>query len=245
MNTLIHPTALEHLFVVVLTGFGLFAVLRGQPKMKQTHFDRDARISVYWLNGAILLLAGAIPVALWWLAGRPLADLGLTAGSFDVRAAILTLVFVVWWTGDATWRMTGPRRAKQIARLQRDVPFAPTTGSELVHFSFLALAAGVSEEIIFRGFLIQYVASWTGGSGTGLALAILLPGLAFGLVHLYQGWRIVAWIVVMSILWGAIFVVTGSLVIPMVLHTLVDLIGGVLVVRLRPSDTSTGEPLTA
>ena len=219
MNPIIQPTIAEHLFVVGLVAMGLFAVLRGQRQMKQTHFDRSERIQTYWLNGAILFLAAAVPVVLWWLAGRPLADLGLTAGSFDARAAILTLVFVVWWAGDATWRMTGPRRAQQLARLQRDtgqpvrandrlrdgpllLPRSRCWSDRGGHLSWLPDPVRCRMDRQFPRRSPDRVRRVT--------LAVLFPALWFGFVHLYQGWRIVGWIVVMSILFGAIFLVTSQ-----------------------------------
>lgn len=234
MSPLIEPTIADHVLVAALLVIGVFAVLQSQPRMKQTRFDTATKIGTYWFNAGALIVGAAIPVALWLAAGRPLAQLGLTRGRINAPAVALTLLFIVWYALETRWRFTGPRLEKTIHRFQHDAPFMPATRRELAHFCILATAAGVSEEIIFRGFLISYVASWTGDSPLGLTLAIALPAAGFGLAHHYQGWRLVAWITGMSVIFGAIFVLTGSLAILIALHIAIDVIGGLLTVRFVP-----------
>lgn len=234
MSPAIESIIAEHILVAALLVIGVLAVLRSQPRMKRTRFTTTIRIGTYWTNAGALILGAAVPVALWPLAGRSLATLGLTWGRLNQPAITLTLLFAVWYVLETLWRFTGSRLASTVRRFQRDAPFMPSTPRELAHFCVLAVAAGVCEEIIFRGFPISYVASWTGNSIPGLTLAIVLPAAGFGLVHRYQGWRLVAWITTMSAIFGAIFVLTGSLAVLIVLHIAVDITAGLLTVRFVP-----------
>ncbi len=101
----------------------------------------------------------------------------------------------------------------------------PRTPGELPYGAALSVSAGVFEELLFRLGLPALVFAVTGN-----ALAAFLGAtLLFGLLHVYQG----AIGVVFSTLLGAIFVllyvVTGSIVVPIVLHTIVDLRSMVLI----------------
>ena len=65
---------------------------------------------------------------------------------------------------------------------------------------------------------------------------MLVPGVAFGLVHLYQGWKAVAKIFFVAVTLGAIFLLTRSLLVPIVLHVTLDLVGGLTALGMRPPE---------
>lgn len=229
-----HPTLFDHALVGLLIAVGLFAVLVGQRRMKAIEFDEATRLSLYWSNGIFLWIGGALTVAVWMLAGRPLTTLGLTVQQDSIAlGALVTLAFIIWFGADS-WRdaYTPARRRKLFDQWQRNAPMLPTTPREYRHFTFIAVAAGVNEEIIARGFLISYLLALFGRSTSGLILAVTLPAIAFGLVHLYQGWLAVLRIIVLAGAFGAIFLITESLLIPIALHIIIDLASGWFAVRL-------------
>jgi hypothetical protein len=235
-----HVTWLDHALVGLLIVVGLYAVLVGQRQMKTVVIDRDVRVSAYWSNGAILWVGGALTCAVWVLGDRPLAGLGLVLEQESVGVgSVITVGFCAWF-GLLSWReiATAERRALTRARWQRDVPILPKSPGELPHFSFLAVAAGVNEEIIARGFLISYAIGLFGTSTTDLIAAVALPAAAFAVAHLYQGWKAVGRIVVLASAFGAIFVITGSLLIPAVLHVIIDVAGGYLAMRIHAEGES-------
>ena len=86
-------------------------------------------------------------------------------------------------------------------------------------FVLVALSAGVGEELLFRGFGLRFLAHF-GLAGFTLLLA---AAAAFGLLHLYQGAVGVLATSVIDLLLSAVYIATGSLVAPIVLHTLIDL----------------------
>lgn len=82
----------------------------------------------------------------------------------------------------------------------------------------LAALSGVGEELLFRGVIQQYL---TGFSGSAI-VAIFVTGLVFGLVHIgpepkkFAAWTLMAITLGWAI--GALYVVTGNLVAPVVAH---------------------------
>lgn len=73
----------------------------------------------------------------------------------------------------------------------------PKGSIEIVLWIVMSLTAGICEETIFRGYLQQQIAGWTGSMVIGVASQAIL----FGLCHAYQGSKKVALISV----WGCIF----------------------------------------
>jgi hypothetical protein len=116
-------------------------------------------------------------------------------------------------------------KAKKINELSGVIPL---TWQEYRHYIFLAVAAGISEEIIFRGFLINYLQHYLSGYAYASILSIVLPALVFSLTHLYQGWWSVLKIFFVALMFGWIFVQSGSLLIVIIVHVLIDLISGIV-----------------
>jgi uncharacterized protein len=101
----------------------------------------------------------------------------------------------------------------------------PRNGAETLWTMLLSINAGVSEELFFRLLLPLLFVLAFGHVAIGFALAIV----AFGLAHLYQGWVGVAATAVVGAVFAALYLWSGSLAVPIVLHVILDLIG--LVVR--------------
>lgn len=63
-------------------------------------------------------------------------------------------------------------------------------GNTVAFLGWLAiswLVGGFCEELLFRGFLLNKVATLCGGQGIGLAVGVIAQAVLFGLLHLYQG----------------------------------------------------------
>jgi len=105
----------------------------------------------------------------------------------------------------------------------------PATWAERRWWVFTCTTAGVCEETLFRGFLLQYlhVVPWT----LNLTLALFLSSLIFGLNHLYGGVSGVIGSALTGFLFGLLFILTGNLLLPMIVHAILDLR---MLVLLRP-----------
>ena len=94
-------------------------------------------------------------------------------------------------------------------------------------FSGVAITAGICEEVLYRGYLLWYLQSL--GLGRG---AVVVAIVAFGLAHAYQGIRGSVVTGVTGAVFMGLYLLTGSLVAPIVLHATVDLANGLMAYRL-------------
>jgi membrane protease YdiL (CAAX protease family) len=173
-----------------------------------------------WAQAVVLLLASAICQA---LRRRPLAEL---VGAFDLRwpsqfAVGLTLgaalmfvpALLLWALGAVHWQVSA------------------TGGSALLPALGIFAAVAVTEELMFRGFLFQRLVA-----GLGTWIAQLMIGGLFVLTHADAlrgagsiGLLAMINIFVASILFGAAFLRTQSLAMPIGLHLAANFMqGGVL-----------------
>ena len=97
----------------------------------------------------------------------------------------------------------------------------PQDLSQLWLWLLISITAGICEEFIFRGYLLQQLTAWTQRP----VLAIVLGGLIFGAIHLYEGLAAILPIAALGILYG-FFVrrFRGDLRAVIIAHTLQDFI---------------------
>jgi membrane protease YdiL (CAAX protease family) len=98
-------------------------------------------------------------------------------------------------------------------------------GRSVVELALLAAIAGISEEVLFRG-VVQVGLARVLPAGW----ALLVASAAFGLVHFAsRAYAVMAG--VMGLYLGALFLLQGSLLTPIITHALYDLVALVLVAR--------------
>jgi membrane protease YdiL (CAAX protease family) len=96
----------------------------------------------------------------------------------------------------------------------------PATTHERLFWAAVAVSAGICEEIVFRGWLLATLHGQLGLDGTRL---ILIGAAIFGLAHAYQGITGMILTAFAGAFFCVLYVETGSLLVPILLHTLVDL----------------------
>ena len=109
---------------------------------------------------------------------------------------------------------------KQIIDVEGIGGLLPRTKKEKRLWSLISITAGTCEKIIYRGFLVFLLQ--TIFPGISIILIILITFAAFGIAHLYQGLQGIIGTGVMGVLFVSLFLVTGSLVLPMLLHFIID-----------------------
>lgn len=89
---------------------------------------------------------------------------------------------------------------------------------ELADLVWLGLLPGLSEELLFRGVMLP---SFGGG-----AIAVLLSGASFGVLHMSgrSQWPYALWASVVGIGLGAIALVTGNLLVPVMAHITANIV---------------------
>ncbi|MDB5471092.1 MAG: protease, amino terminal family [Caulobacter sp.] len=106
----------------------------------------------------------------------------------------------------------------------------PRNNAERAAVTLLSLGAGFNEELLFRLVLPLLIVLVTGQPVLGIVLATL----AFGLLHLYQGWRGVLVTTVVGAVMTAFYLATGQLWQVMLLHAAMNINSLVIGSWLRP-----------
>ncbi|MGY1725886.1 CPBP family intramembrane glutamic endopeptidase [Geodermatophilus sp. SYSU D01062] len=164
---------------------------------------------------------GAAAVGLAWPTGLP----GPVTGAAALVVLVLALVSVRALRGGALARATAAPQPGDGRHAEPPVhatlALLPRSRSERRLFTVVGVTAGVCEEWLYRGFFLAVVAAVGGGLPQGVLVAV--AAVAFGLAHAYQG---VGGVVLTGVLGGvfaALYLETGSLLLPVLLHAAVDL----------------------
>jgi uncharacterized protein len=200
-------------------------------RLKQFSSSRE-RLALYrrwvvlaWALVAIALTLTSFKTVFWvtpqaneasWLFHYPMAH-----GA--VALCVTAFFLLALWPGikcvvDTSVR---PRYRKAMRSL---IFMMPVTQSERLWWALLSVTAGICEELLFRGFLLQYArGQLEGGPALGLTLAWLLTSLGFGLCHIYQGLSGFVRTTIAGLMLGMLAILTGNLLLPIVVHCLLDL----------------------
>jgi len=177
---------LDHVYVVlVAVALPAYAWLASWKNLRETFdaLDAKGRAAQYWSNAVMLAVIAGLALGLWFWQGRSPAALGLDAGGSRAAFAflaglVLTAALALYyrWLLSRTARLDGTKE-----QLLAEAPVVPRERTDLPSWSVLSLAAGVCEEIVYRGFLIWYLANY-------MPEPVAVPAAAalFTLGHLYQ-----------------------------------------------------------
>lgn len=183
---------------------------------------RDYKETIAWL-----WLLGALALVNWIYQGRSLLDLGLgfpTAWPAWTGLLVVALISVFMWLQVRKLRDDEDQRRALAGQLDKGSvsEFLPRSKQELTWFLHLSVAAGVCEEILFRGFLLWYLLHFSA------PVAIVLSSIAFGFAHSYQGWQGILRTGLMGLILALAYVFTGSLWVPIFFHIAADIYSGTL-----------------
>ncbi|HSJ08680.1 MAG TPA: CPBP family intramembrane glutamic endopeptidase [Longimicrobiales bacterium] len=167
---------------------------------------------------SLWLLAGAtFGIAVY--AGLPLPPLVTIT---PVRIALLTTALVA---GCVALLFLFHRLGVQETQTLRAL--LPQSAADKLAFIGVSITAGICEEVIFRGFLQQALATATGSPWIALALA----SGSFGVVHAYQSPTGAVRAALIGVVLG-VPVVLGFGLLPSILaHALVDVLAGIVLAR--------------
>ena len=96
--------------------------------------------------------------------------------------------------------------------------FMPKTKQEYHYTLIMSFTAGISEEIIFRGFLIYFFEPII-----GILSSIILINVLFSLNHIWSGLKNMLGTMILGLILTAFYLLTGSILFAIVLHILVDI----------------------
>ncbi len=192
--------------------------------------DGGARVRFYRLSMVIewswVLTVGLILLS----GGLPLSEVGLRWESppamvvgFVVAVGFGMLIpIAVPWLKSRRSGGAGAGDSSAVREMLEPVgALLPNTRKERRLFAALAVTAGICEEILFRGFLLFYLQEVF--PGFGVVGAVVVSSMVFGLCHLYQGVRGILGTGAFGAGMAILYVASGSLIVPIVLHALLDL----------------------
>lgn len=179
---------------------------------KLTAMPRGKLLAALVLQAITISVAGA---AIWWWTGRPLA--GLLAFTAEDALWSLALTGLLLATLLVLYRFFPPV-VDRLARLQAGTYAFLAEKLTFPQIVLVSLCAGIGEETLVRAGIQTALGDWL-----GLVPAIALAALLFAAMH---GARplVFGLLLVIGVLFGAVFHVTGSLVAVALAHTLYDIV---------------------
>jgi membrane protease YdiL (CAAX protease family) len=196
----------------------------------------DAKMKTYnW----ILMMEWGLTLGLlaWYFAaGKNLGDLKIVSlyqgwQWVAVGAGLGAVVFLIWQM------MSVRGNSKELAKISKKMgdlaALVPRTGPEQRVFTLVSFTAGICEEIIYRGLLMITLAPVL-----GVWQAVALSSVIFGLGHVYQGFEGVVKTTLLGSVMALLALFSGSLLIPIIVHAVVDLTSGRLMGAAAEADLS-------
>jgi len=221
MTIIDHLYALTIAVIVPVTGYITFnKLVRRAAAGEAIDLEQlyNSTIATQWALFAVLMIG-------WDLADRQWADLGFNL-AVDYRLLVglaLTFLAIVFMVQQL--RRLGSADSESMQGLRSQLGklefIFPRTESELSRFTTVSITAGIVEETIWRGFVIWYLSQlmpvWA---------AAVLSTIGFGLAHAYQGASNVPKVILVGAAFTLLYLLTGSLWLPMVLHAVFDIVQG-------------------
>lgn len=221
------------LLFVVEPAWGVYRLRSVDAQVRAGHlFDRRQ----FYRRTAILewLFLAALGIA-WFSFERPVEDLGFVSPGglgfwIGLILVMLSSAFLVRSWLEAK-QIDDDAKARLMASLGRLLHFLPRTRLELHAFYRVSVTAGIVEEIVYRGFVLWFLAQHMPLWG-----AIVVSSIGFGLCHSYQGASGVVRTGLVGLVFALLYVGTGSIWLPIVAHALLDILQGAALYEIFRED---------
>lgn len=232
----------QHILAVFLVfiapAWDFYDTLRLKADPSSARKLRYYRTLIIWLWSSTIIAVAAVGMASLfsirpepgeasWLFAHPAVKIGLIAFIAVFMALTFLPIVQMIWKKDRV-------RAAYAKALKPLGFFLPVTAEERRWFSFVCITAGICEELLFRGFLFHYLHA--SAFHLSLTWTLLLSSLVFAMQHWYMGIGGVIQTLIGGLIFGVLFLVTGNLALPMLLHAASDL----RLLLLLPSPPASG-----
>lgn len=220
---MITAAVIMFLLVVVypIKGFHEFAKLKKQQIVKLKHYRE-----IIWgtLIPALIIII-SIPFS-----GMHFHEIGLKA--INIRTShlsnwiiyptvVLYFLYLIYNIYSIiVLKFNKESRVKAAIRIPNELrTFFPVTQKERILWDFVSLNAGVTEELIYRGYLFYIIATIL--PGLRLPITLILSTIIFGIGHIYQGLEAIKSII-LGLLFGFLYIVFDSILPLMIIHYIQD-----------------------
>ena len=218
----INPAGWAHLVY-----FGLLIplmVMRGRQKIRNTESPLPNRLRHFQATSFSLVMFATISLLVArveWIDLFPPTWPPLLAILAGVFMLVATVAFM-----RPLWRRAVERRTPVGARILH--LRMPANAVERAWWIVVAVLAGISEEITWRGVQTALLSNLT----RHLWIAAIICSISFGLAHMVQGWKSSAIIVFFALGFHALVWLSGSLYVAMAVHIAYDITAGLSYGRL-------------
>ena len=231
------PTTLDIIAVTFIAIAVPFYSLWERRKNKDLHPDNDPGLlpTSYWRTIIMLWAMVAGVLGIWALEGRGVETLGLTATQTDfgiwvwLAVVLMTALLVFQSYKAGTDEKVASTLMASLKSEEGVNDVMPRRENEYRLFNWVSITAGITEEILYRGFLIWFFAAWMPIWAAAAASIVV-----FTLAHLYQNIvTALTKVAGMAVVLTAVYLVSGSLWPAILLHAVVDLTSNAMFWRAR------------
>ncbi|GAB4536298.1 MAG: hypothetical protein Tsb0010_15870 [Parvularculaceae bacterium] len=210
--------------LIIWVAWGLWEQSRSKGR-----YDSRMRRRAYRETAVFLSFLAAGCLAVIYLSGREFAQFGFAyEPSAGMRAAWVLSGLIGLFLISQIALVANSGRARRAMRAQIDIVkgvdrYRPADAKDFSWFYALSVTAGITEEIIFRGFVFGYLSLlmpiWAAAVAS---LALFIGG------HAYQGVSGMIRILPISIAFTILVILSGSLLQAILVHIAADLAMGVM-----------------
>ncbi len=236
----------DYIFIVLLfivqPIYGAYSYRRYVAKVEAG--EAEDRVKLYKETIALEWVAFAVVAGAWTLLSRPIAELGFVtpggSGFWGGAAALALVTAYLVYSVFAAKKMSNADKSKQIDALGKLRYIAPQNSHDYQYFIPVSITAGIVEEFLYRGFAFWYLAHFM-----PIWAVVVVSSVAFGLGHSYQGVSGMVRVTLIGLAFGAFYVWTGSIWLPMLAHAILDIVQGAAIVEVFRKPDSSPEPAPA
>jgi uncharacterized protein len=160
-----------------------------------------------------------------WRNADPFQSIGWTSSFWPVQVAIGIVAFPVMFFGALLAAFLFMKMGLSLPQSTLRSVLAVRSWSQVPLAVLLVAVVAVTEETIFRGYLLLRLKNASGN----MSFAVVVSTLVFAFGHGYEGQAGIATIGLLGLFFTLMYLGTGSLVAPVVLHFLQDLVGVVVI----------------
>jgi len=214
------------LYAIILTAFIAYVVVSAAITARRMKQEKaELKISRYKKSMIKIWALTAIIICIVFVSSISFYDIGFRPLDFTNNSRPTIMAFVA--CGVLLVHMIMPLlsakyRDRMTKRYSKDLATSlPCNNKERLWWVAVSMTAGVTEEIIFRGFLFYLLIAVFPAIST--VMIIVAASAVFGLCHMYQGINGIIMTAAIGALLGYLFIATGSLIPVILLHFIIDL----------------------
>ena len=212
-------------FVLLAALYPIANARRFRDRLARVGAEPDDRVKIYWTLMGWLWGMSAIVCGLWLYQGYDFASLGFRyehTWRFWLTSSAVLLIALFYAAYCIRLRSDPELRQRTRASLEmtQTDQLIPRNRREFRTWVCLSVSAG-SEEIVYRGFLLWYLAAFT-----NLVMAGAVSTVLFAVGHSYQGTTGVVRTGMVGVVFLIVYWISNSLWPAIALHVLQDVFGG-------------------